>query len=76
MPHIRAILPTITAQGKTTKQEEIIAKEIIDTQKLTFGFEEIGGLEREIEIIKDHVLLPLLHPHLTAGNPLIAPPKG
>ncbi len=50
--------------------EELVLEEVPDV-----GYENIGGLEDQIEMIKDAVELPFLHPDLFAQHKLL-PPKG
>ncbi|MEK6684107.1 MAG: proteasome ATPase [Nitrospirota bacterium] len=50
--------------------EELVLEEVPDV-----GYENIGGLEDQIETIKDAVELPFLHPELFAQHKLL-PPKG
>lgn len=50
--------------------EELVLEEVPDV-----GYENIGGLEDQIETIKDAVELPFLHPDLFAQHKLL-PPKG
>ena len=49
---------------------ELVLEEVPDV-----GYENIGGLEEQIESIKDAVELPFLHPDLFARHKLL-PPKG
>ncbi|MBI3609281.1 MAG: proteasome ATPase [Nitrospirae bacterium] len=49
---------------------ELVLEEVPDV-----GYEDIGGLEKQIETIKDAVELPFLHPDLFAQYRLL-PPKG
>lgn len=50
--------------------EELVLEEVPDV-----GYENIGGLEDQIETIQDAVELPFLHPELFAQHKLL-PPKG
>lgn len=50
--------------------EELILEEVPDIQ-----YEDIGGLGEQIEVIRDAVELPYLHPDLYAEHALL-PPKG
>lgn len=53
-----------------SEMEELVLEEVPDV-----GYENIGGLEDQIESIKDAVELPFLHPELFAQHKLL-PPKG
>jgi proteasome-associated ATPase len=53
-----------------SEMEELVLEEVPDV-----GYENIGGLEDQIETIKDAVELPFLHPELFAQHKLL-PPKG
>ena len=53
-----------------SEMEELVLEEVPDV-----GYENIGGLEDQIETIKDAVELPFLHPDLFAQHRLL-PPKG
>ena len=50
--------------------EELVIEEVPDV-----NYEHIGGLEKELDQVKDAVELPFLHPELFAEHQL-APPKG
>jgi proteasome-associated ATPase len=50
--------------------EEVVLEEIPDV-----SYEDIGGLQEQIETVKDAVELPFLHPELFAEHKL-RPPKG
>lgn len=50
--------------------EEVVLEEIPDVT-----YDNIGGLEKQIEMVKDAVELPFLHPELFAEHKL-PPPKG
>jgi proteasome-associated ATPase len=50
--------------------EELVLEEVPDV-----GYNDIGGLEDQIEMIQDAVELPFLHPDLFAQHKLL-PPKG
>ncbi len=52
------------------EMEELVIEEIPD-----INYDHIGGLEKELEQIKDAVELPFLHPELFAEHQL-SPPKG
>ena len=53
-----------------SEAEELVLEEVPDV-----GYEHIGGLEKEIEQVRDAVELPFLHPELFAEHKL-SPPKG
>ncbi|MGH7207918.1 MAG: proteasome ATPase, partial [Nitrospiraceae bacterium] len=53
-----------------SEAEELVLEEIPDV-----SYEHIGGLEKEIEQVRDAVELPFLHPQLFAEHKL-SPPKG
>lgn len=53
-----------------SEAEELVLEEVPDV-----GYEDIGGLNKEIEQIRDAVELPFLHPQLFAEHKL-NPPKG
>lgn len=53
-----------------SEAEELVLEEVPD-----ISYEDIGGLEREIEQVRDAVELPFLHPKLFAEHKL-SPPKG
>jgi len=52
------------------EMEELVIEEIPD-----INYDHIGGLEKELEQVKDAVELPFLHPDLFAEHQL-SPPKG
>ena len=52
------------------EMEELVIEEVPD-----INYDHIGGLEKELEQIKDAVELPFLHPDLFAEHQL-SPPKG
>ncbi|MDH5587620.1 MAG: proteasome ATPase [Nitrospirota bacterium] len=52
------------------EMEELVIEEVPD-----INFDHIGGLEKELEQVKDAVELPFLHPELFAEHQL-SPPKG
>jgi proteasome-associated ATPase len=52
------------------EMEELIIEEVPD-----INYDHIGGLEKELEQVKDAVELPFLHPDLFAEHQLL-PPKG
>ena len=53
-----------------SEMEELVIEEVPDA-----SYDQIGGLAKEIEQVKDAVELPFLHPDLFAEHQL-APPKG
>jgi len=53
-----------------SEAEELVLEEVPD-----ISYEHIGGLEKEIEQVRDAVELPFLHPQLFAEHRL-SPPKG
>ncbi len=53
-----------------SEAEELVLEEVPDV-----SYEHIGGLEKEIEQVRDAVELPFLHPQLFAEHKL-SPPKG
>jgi len=53
-----------------SEAEELVLEEVPD-----ISYEHIGGLEKEIEQVRDAVELPFLHPQLFAEHKL-SPPKG
>jgi proteasome-associated ATPase len=53
-----------------SEAEELVLEEVPD-----ISYEHIGGLEKEIEQVRDAVELPFLHPELFAEHKL-SPPKG
>ena len=52
------------------EMEELVIEEVPD-----IDYEHIGGLEKELELVKDAIELPFLHPTLFAEHQL-SPPKG
>ena len=52
------------------EMEELVIEEVPD-----INYDHIGGLEKELEQVKDAVELPFLHPNLFAEHQL-SPPKG
>src|SRR5690606_15944809 len=52
------------------EMEELVIEEVPD-----IDYEKIGGLAKELELVKDAVELPFLYPELFAEHRL-APPKG
>ncbi len=52
------------------EMEELVIEEVPDVD-----YDHIGGLEKELELVKDAVELPFLHPDLFAEHQL-SPPKG
>ncbi len=60
----------VTEKLPKTDMEELVIEEVPD-----ISYEQIGGLEKELEQIKDAVELPFLHPELFAEHRL-SPPKG
>jgi len=53
-----------------SEAEELVLEEVPD-----ISYDDIGGLERELEQVRDAVELPFLHPQLFAEHKL-SPPKG
>ena len=53
-----------------TEMEELVIEEVPDV-----NYSQIGGLEKELELVKDAVELPFLYPDLYAAHQLF-PPKG
>src|SRR5688572_10362877 len=53
-----------------SEAEELVLEEVPD-----ISYDHIGGLEKELEQVRDAVELPFLHPHLFAEHRL-SPPKG
>ena len=53
-----------------SEMEELVIEEVPDA-----SYEQIGGLEKELELVKDAVELPFLYPDLYADHQL-SPPKG
>ncbi len=53
-----------------SEAEELVLEEVPD-----ISYEHIGGLEKELEQVRDAVELPFLHPQLFAEHKL-SPPKG
>ena len=51
-----------------SESEELVLEEVPDV-----SYEQIGGLHRELEQVRDAVELPFLHPHLFAEYKLSAP---
>lgn len=60
----------VTEKLPKTDMDELVIEEVPD-----ISYEQIGGLEKELEQIKDAVELPFLHPELFAEHRL-SPPKG
>lgn len=60
----------VTEKLPKTDMEELVIEEVPD-----ISYEQIGGLEKELEQIKDAVELPFLYPDLFAEHRL-SPPKG
>jgi proteasome-associated ATPase len=60
----------LTEKLPKSEMEELVIEEVPD-----INYDHIGGLEKELEQVKDAVELPFLHPHLFAEHQL-SPPKG
>lgn len=60
----------VTEKLPKTGMDELVIEEVPD-----ISYEQIGGLEKELEQIKDAVELPFLYPELFAEHRL-SPPKG
>jgi proteasome-associated ATPase len=60
----------VTEKLPKTDMEELVIEEVPD-----ITYEQIGGLEKELEQVKDAIELPFLHPALFAEHRL-SPPKG
>ncbi|MGD9850396.1 MAG: proteasome ATPase [Nitrospirales bacterium] len=60
----------VTEKLPKTDMEELVIEEVPD-----ISYEQIGGLKKELEQIKDAVELPFLYPELFAEHRL-SPPKG
>ena len=60
----------VTEKLPKGEMEELVIEEVPD-----INYDHIGGLERELEQVKDAVELPFLHPDLFAEHHL-SPPKG
>jgi proteasome-associated ATPase len=60
----------LTEKLPKSEMEELVIEEVPD-----INYDHIGGLEKELEQVKDAVELPFIHPDLFAEHQL-APPKG
>jgi proteasome-associated ATPase len=60
----------LTEKLPKSEMEELVIEEVPD-----INYDHIGGLEKELEQVKDAVELPFLHPDLFAEHHL-SPPKG
>ncbi len=60
----------LTEKLPKSEMEELVIEEVPD-----INYDHIGGLEKELEQVKDAVELPFLHPALFAEHQL-SPPKG
>jgi len=60
----------LTEKLPKSEMEELVIEEVPD-----INYDHIGGLEKELEQVKDAVELPFLHPDLFAEHQL-SPPKG
>ena len=60
----------LTEKLPKSEMEELVIEEVPD-----INYDHIGGLEKELEQVKDAVELPFLHPELFAEHQL-SPPKG
>ncbi|MDX1411521.1 MAG: proteasome ATPase [Nitrospirales bacterium] len=60
----------VTEKLPKTEMEELVIEEVPD-----ITYEQIGGLEKELEQVKDAIELPFLYPDLFAEHRL-SPPKG
>jgi proteasome-associated ATPase len=60
----------LTEKLPKSEMEELVIEEVPD-----INYDHIGGLEKELEQVKDAVELPFLHPNLFAEHQL-SPPKG
>jgi proteasome-associated ATPase len=60
----------LTEKLPKSEMEELVIEEVPD-----INYDHIGGLEKELEQVKDAVELPFLHPNLFAEHHL-SPPKG
>lgn len=59
------------------EHEQIIAGEIVLSDDIDVGFDDIGGMETMLENLKESVLYPLLYPEMFQSvSGLLAPPKG
>jgi len=60
----------LTEKLPKSEMEELVIEEVPD-----INYDHIGGLEKELEQVKDAVELPFLHPNLFSEHHL-SPPKG
>ncbi|KAK3323587.1 P-loop containing nucleoside triphosphate hydrolase protein [Cercophora scortea] len=57
--------------------ENQVALEVVAPEDIPVGFDDIGGLEKIIEELKESIIYPLTMPHLYShGGPLLAAPSG
>jgi SpoVK/Ycf46/Vps4 family AAA+-type ATPase len=65
------------ADLQLSSYEQTIAMEVVAPEDIPVTFEDIGGLDREIEELKESVIYPLTMPHLYAhSSSLLSAPSG
>ena len=72
-----------TSTGVTAKREILstfeaqLVSQLVEASATGNGFEDVGGLEEQIKLVEQSVILPLSHPHLFSGRGgATGPPTG
>lgn len=64
-------------ETKLNDYETIIAADVVDPEHLKETFEDVGGLEKTIQLLTEEVVLPFTRPELfNQQSELLQPPKG
>ncbi|XP_074375483.1 uncharacterized protein LOC141717297 [Apium graveolens] len=61
---------------KTNSYEDVIARDVINPDKIEVKFDSIGGLENIKQSLQELVILPLRRPELFSQGKLLGPQKG
>ena len=62
---------------KLSEHETIIAADVADPSDLAETFDDVGGLDKTIQMLTEEVVLPFTRPELfNQGSKLLQPPKG
>lgn len=57
----------------------MVAADVVDPDDLHVGFEDVGGLERTVQMLREEIVLPFSRPDIfqqANASRLLKPPKG
>ncbi|EGD72784.1 hypothetical protein PTSG_04511 [Salpingoeca rosetta] len=70
-------LRRLKSKVKLNEHETIIAADVVDPADLPETFEDVGGLEKTVQMLTEEIVLPFTRPELfQQASQLLQPPKG